>query len=597
MRVRTYGLLLLIGVSILPLAIYGSLALSRAQQTSAAQVIEGNRRAAHAIAGRIAAYLASERLLVAAIGSAVWHAHSAHERQLVLDAYALDHSQLHDMVVYDAAGQRIAGRVPDRMDEDYQAFAGRALAGEHASSEIASNQGADNIFSHWLTIGEPIEIAGQGEGAIVARYDLVGIWPAVNSVRVGESGTVRLLATDGDLLAHGDPEERRYVFQVDRDADRALLAGALLHRAVDNRQGDAQVAAIAMVPGFPAMVVVEQPVSEAYADIRSLQRNLIILALAVLAVALALGLAFGRSLVRGLEVLRRHTRELASNLKRRLVMRSRLVELGALANALNDMASALDDERQQARARDRLTTFARVAAGLAHDLRMPIEAVRSAVELSAERPDDRASRYLLSKVRSRDLPRLKRFVDDLNRLAHEGNLGLEYEPVTPLELLSEIRTELEAAPKWGGVSFEVVGDASPATLDKNLVRRALLNLAGNAAEACLELGPGGTVYLEMEDREDETLIDLRVRDTGVGIPAERLASVENSDFQSTKRTSGVGLGLGVVRQVIAAHGGSLLVSSKEGVGSAFTMRLPRTAAPKPLTRDAPDSDATTPPVR
>jgi signal transduction histidine kinase len=577
-RVRTYGLLLLTLVGIAPLAVYGMSALASAEDTATEQVREGNRRAARAIAGHIAAYAAGERRLIAAIGAAVQHARDTHERELVLDAYQLDLPHLHDPVVYDQAGRVVAGAEPADRAEHYQGLARRALAGEHTQSSIEAVAESGELFAHTITIGEPIMIAGKQEGAIVCRYDLVGIWPAVDSVRVGKNGVIRLLAHNGQLLAHGDPEERRFVFENDPNLYRALVTGALLGQTVVNRQGDEIIAAVAFVPMFPAIVVVEQPVSEAFADVATMQRNLVVLALSALALALALGVAFGRKLVQPLEVLRDHARGLANDLQRKVELRTGLVEVRALADALDEMAEALYDEREQARMRERLTTFARVAAGLAHDLRMPIEAVRSAVELSTERPEDPTAQRLLGRIQQRDLPRLKRFVDDLHRLAHMGTLGPEYEQVDLDLLLDDIRTELTSAPKWQGVSFEVRGTASPAVLDKGLVRRAVFNLASNGAEACLEIGPGGTVTFELHESEDT--LEIRVSDTGVGLSPERVATLSQSDFQSTKRTSGVGLGLGVVRQVLAAHDGSLAISSTVGAGSVFAMRLPRTARPR-----------------
>ena len=578
MRVRTYGVILLILVGIAPLAVYGIVALARAQDTSAEQVQEGNRRAARAIAGRIGTYADSERNLVAAIGAAVWHARGAHARQLVLDAYQLDHAHLHDLVVYDASGQVTAGLVPESHAALYRDFAGQALAGQRARSRIEPAAADRELFAHTITIGEPIVIAGKREGAIVARYDLVGIWPAVDSVRVGKTGVVRLLAHDGRLLAHGDPEERRFVFEEDAKGDRELVAGALLGKTAVNRQGQEVLPAVAFVPGFPAMVLVEQSVLEAFADIRRMQRNLVLLAGIALALAIALGLAFGRRLVQALEALRTHTRVLADDLRRKHTLRTPLVEIQALADALDDMATALFEEREQTRMRERLTTFARVAAGLAHDLRLPIEAVHSAMALIAERPGDAAAQRLLGRIQARELPRLKRFIDDLHRLAHKGNLGLEYERVDPGALLEEIRAELAGAPKWYGVAFEIRGSAGPAVLDRNLVRRAIVNLAGNAAEACLELGPGGKVTLELAEHDD--VLEIRVADTGAGLPPERIAALTHSDFQSTKRTTGVGLGLGVVRQVLSAHGGSLTIASTVGIGSVFTIKLPRAARPQ-----------------
>jgi signal transduction histidine kinase len=589
-RVRTYGLILLILVGITPLAVYGIMALARAQETSAQQVQEGNRRAARAIAGRIGAYAASERNLIAAIGAAVWHARGAHARQLVLDAYQLDYPHLHDLVVYDASGQVMAGRVPENDAPLYRDFAAEALAGAGARSSIEPAAAGRELFAHTIAIGEPIVIAGKPEGAIVARYDLVGIWPAVDSVRVGKTGVVRLLAHDGSLLAHGDPEERRFVFDESANRYRELVAGALLGKTVVNRQGEEILPALAFVPDFPAIVVVEQSVLEAFADIRSMQVNLVLLAGLAVALALMLGLAFGRRLVQALEALRTHTRGLADDLQRRHTLRTPLVEIQALADALDDMAGALFTEREQTRMRERLTTFARVAAGLAHDLRLPIEAVHSAMDLIAERPGDPAAQRLLGRIREREVPRLKRFIDDLHRLAHKGNLGLEYESVEPRALLEEIRAELAGAPKWYGVTFEIRGSAGRAVLDRGLVRRAIVNLAGNAAEACLALGPGGTVTFELAG--DDDVVEFRVSDTGVGLSPERIAALEHSDFQSTKRTTGVGLGLGVVRQVLSAHGGSLTIASKVGVGSVFTIELPRAA--RPQQRELPDGMQTAP---
>ncbi|WP_428266908.1 sensor histidine kinase [Haliangium sp.] len=575
-KVRTYGLLLLALIGVVPLTIYGAGALARARRTMAEQVREGHRRLAKAIAERISASARDERRLIATIGVAALHADSAHERALVLDAYLLGYPHLHDVALYDRAGELVAGQVPEAREARYQALAEAALAGADASSEVETSAGGSERFGHSLTIGEPVVLAGALAGAIVARYDLVGLWPAVNSVRVGRTGFIRLLSSDGRLLAHGNPEERRAVFdRVHVDADAALVAAALLDGVGENRAGEEVLASLAVVDGFPGMVVVEQHVSEAFSEMDALERNLLLLAGATLVFTILVGAASGHRLVRVLERMRQHAAALPQDLKRRIDTHSRFVEVQALADGLNQMAADLERERHEAEARARLTTFARVAAGLAHDLRMPIEAVRGAVELVLRQPDDVALRALLERARARDLPRLSRFIDDLQRLAHRGQVGLVYEQIEPLALVRDVAAELRAARKWAGVSFEVGGRADPAEIDKNLVRRALVNLAGNAADACLELAPSGTVTIEVGDGPDDT-IELRVVDTGVGMPPERVEELRyGSDFQSTKRTTGVGLGLGVVRQVVSAHSGSLDIRSDPGAGSVFTMRLPR----------------------
>ncbi len=590
MRVRTYGFLLLLVVGVAPLTIYGALTLTRARVTSEHQIRAGHVQVARAIAGRVGVDASSKRALIAAIGAAVMHADSDRERQLILDAYVLGNPALQEVVVYDRERAPVAQHFASGSSQpaSFVDFADRALRDQRSQSQVITTSSDDALSAHTIIIGEPVVIVGARVGAIVARYDLVGVWPAVNSVRVGETGFIRLLSYDGRLLAHGHPEERRWVFDSldsdDASANAELVSAALLGTPVNNLSQVPVVASLAIVPGFPGVVVVEQEVSEAFSGLRSLERNLLLLALAGLAFAILIGVVFGRELVHALEIVRRHVELLPGNLNKRLNIDSRLVEVQKLADTLDTMAGNLQSEREEAKSRARLTTFARVAAGLAHDLRMPIDAVRGAVELVCERPDEPAMRRLLEKSRVRDIPRLTRFMDDLQRLAHEGNPRLEYESVRPAELAAEVRAELAAARKWSGVHFEVIGTAGPAELDRNLLRRALLNLAGNGADACLQHRPSGQVTIEVDEsgRRDvhggetgDDFIVFRISDTGVGIEPERIESLKHSDFQSTKRTSGVGLGLGVVRQVLDAHAGSMEITSTVGVGSQFTIILPR----------------------
>jgi two-component system sensor histidine kinase SenX3 len=78
-----------------------------------------------------------------------------------------------------------------------------------------------------------------------------------------------------------------------------------------------------------------------------------------------------------------------------------------------------------------------------------------------------------------------------------------------------------------------------------------------------------------DDEDDALLID--VTDTGVGMSPAKLAEVAAHDFKSGKRNSGVGLGLGVARHITASHAGEITVSSEEGKGSTFRIRIPRLA--------------------
>jgi two-component system sensor histidine kinase HydH len=101
----------------------------------------------------------------------------------------------------------------------------------------------------------------------------------------------------------------------------------------------------------------------------------------------------------------------------------------------------------------------------------------------------------------------------------------------------------------------------------NTLHRALLNLVQNALDA---MEPGGTVTLR--GQPTATQVQLHVRDTGVGIPAERLATIFEPLY--TTKPGGTGLGLYIVQEIVAAHGGQVTAESVVGQGSIFTVTLP-----------------------
>ncbi len=575
MRVRAFGMLLLVLVGLVPLGAFAWVSIRTSERTAVSEVRAANQRLADSVAHRIASFAEQQRGLLAAIGAAAVDAPTPEAAQNLLDDFGIDYRNFTDMTVYRADGSKLAGPGIDGADEVVKA----AVAGRATQSKLsaAGSAGAER-FAHLQIVGAPIVVAGEKRGAIVANVALVDTWSAINAIRVGKRGFARLLSDDGTLLAHGDPEERRSVYAADRrDEDRAIVSAALSGAAVTNHQGEEIVAGVAPVPDRGWVVVVEQPVSEAFAAARDMKRTLVVICVAALVIVIVVGVLFGGRLVRSMERLRAHTGVLAQgDLDARVDTNAPVVELSALANSLNDMAASLRKLHDEAKAKERLSTFARVAAGLAHDLRTPIEAVRAACHQLNTDPDDPDARELFDWVTERELPKLKRYVDDLQRIAQEGKVRLELSEIAPRDLVDELVDDLRGIQKWSSVEFAADGTASMVVADANLVRRALYNLAANAADACTQQGPGGRVELHVRDAEgEEGWVEFSVRDNGGGIAPETLEQLLEGDFKSTKRSSGVGLGFGVARHVAQAHGGEIRAESEVGAGSTFCLRVAR----------------------
>ena len=114
--------------------------------------------------------------------------------------------------------------------------------------------------------------------------------------------------------------------------------------------------------------------------------------------------------------------------------------------------------------------------------------------------------------------------------------------------------------------LEELEDLGLVALHASTLRRAMLNLVQNALDA---MPHGGT--LTLTGQRTATHIQLRIQDTGRGIPTEQLAKIFEPLY--TTKPGGSGLGLYIVQEIVAAHGGTLAVESAPGCGTTFTMTL------------------------
>lgn len=213
-------------------------------------------------------------------------------------------------------------------------------------------------------------------------------------------------------------------------------------------------------------------------------------------------------------------------------------------------------------------------ANVSHELKTPVGAISLLAETLAD-AEDEADRSRLAEHLSREAGRAALIIDDLLELTRLE----EFEPKKGREQLDGIVTEvLEACRGLGearDVAILVGGHPSgvEVDVDRRQVVRALTNLLDNAVRYSES---GGEITLLIEDLPEE--VDITVKDQGAGIARPELERIFERfyriDQARSRETGGTGLGLSIVRHVAENHGGRVLVESKPGVGSAFTLRLP-----------------------
>ena len=245
-----------------------------------------------------------------------------------------------------------------------------------------------------------------------------------------------------------------------------------------------------------------------------------------------------------------------------------------LSRRTEELAAA--NRRLQEADRTRLQSILTVT----HELRSPAAAAASLLEvLDRVGPEERPA--LIDRARKR-INGLVRLTSDLLDL-HQLELGtMKFEPA-PLRLdrvVAEAIEELAARASADGVRLEQSGMAElPEVMaDAQSVRFIVVNLMSNGIKYNR---PGGLVAVS--GTRAGSMVEVHVVDTGVGIPDEDLPRVFDLFYRGSyarQKEPGAGLGLSLVKRLVAAHGGTVAVSSKAGEGSDFSFSLPIVAAPK-----------------
>ena len=236
---------------------------------------------------------------------------------------------------------------------------------------------------------------------------------------------------------------------------------------------------------------------------------------------------------------------------------SRIAEesVGAALRAREALA-----EQALARARE----LEQLGARISHELKNPLSAVKTLVQVSARSTDDPGTRERLEMV-VREVRRMEATLRDHLSFSRPVE-ALSRAPLRLADVADDVLALVESRAREAGVALARRGDA-PVEADGRRLREALLNLVANALEASSR---GGTVELDIAAEGAEARI--RVRDEGRGMPPEVLDRVGTPFF--TTRDEGTGLGVTLARTTFVHHGGRLEYASAPGQGTVATAVIP-----------------------
>jgi len=245
-------------------------------------------------------------------------------------------------------------------------------------------------------------------------------------------------------------------------------------------------------------------------------------------------------------------------------------ELGELGRSFNTMVETLNRIQQELLHKEKLASVGQLSAGVAHEINNPLASILLFSEMmykDCEADDPRRSDLEMIITETK---RCKLIVADLLNFARQQEV-MAQDTHLP-ELLNQTIDLVSHLPSYKGVKIECrySPDVSIIQGDPEQLQQVFTNLLNNAAEA---MPKGGSITVDLR-KVNRDSVEVRITDTGTGIPPENMSQLFTPFFTTKGPGKGTGLGLSISYGIIKMHRGQIRVQSQEGIGTTFTVTLP-----------------------
>ncbi len=417
-------------------------------------------------------------------------------------------------------------------------------------------------------------------GTVVIDLDYDKMIELVKGMRVGEKGYAFLVDHLGRTIAH--PEFAPYEMDLKNYPNPHLREFVINMMAGETGWmtyyylGD-RIASYTPIPTMGWSLAITTPIEEFKKEVQALQKKIFQVVLITLMLTGIVVIVLSHNLIKPVRRLVTAADRIAGgDLAQEIPVKSR-DELGILTESFNRMMRNLKEIQNELVQSEKLISLGRLSAGVAHEIRNPLNAMKGAiVYLQRRRPEDpllmEYTQIILELI-----DRLSSFATDFLYLAKQSPLRLMTSNLN--ELIQNTLTLFEEPMTLKGIALKKNLDPSLPMfpIDPHQMEQALINLLINAMDA---MPQGGTLEIVTQREAEESGTDkilLTLRDTGVGIPEDHRLQVLDPFF-STKE-GGTGLGLPITLGIVESHGGKLAIQSEEGKGTVITIELPVNYSP------------------
>ncbi len=245
-------------------------------------------------------------------------------------------------------------------------------------------------------------------------------------------------------------------------------------------------------------------------------------------------------------------------------------EIAQLGRSFNNMVETLEDSEKELLRQEKLASVGQLAAGVAHELNNPLGTILlySDMLLKEAGEDDPHGQDL--KMIIKEVQRCKTIVADLLNFARQHEISAQN--VDLHALLDEVIKKIQLQPAFEHVEFVRQFDPGLPSIqaDAAQLQQVFVNLFNNAADA---MENNGTITVSTHPINSQS-VEIRVSDTGCGIPAENVSKLFTPFFTTKPIGKGTGLGLSIVYGIIKIHHGQIVINSQVGQGTTIILTLP-----------------------
>lgn len=312
--------------------------------------------------------------------------------------------------------------------------------------------------------------------------------------------------------------------------------------------------------GIPSNLILSIPVTQISQNVELFKREFTYISTFSIIIAAFVSLVLSNGITRPIIKLKKAAREIARGRIGIEIKPETVDEIGDLANTMNEMSMKLSEFE---------TLRQNLIANISHDLKTPLGVIKGYAEMinDNDMERERSQRYLA--IISKEADRMSNMINDILALSQiqSGVAKPHMASFNVSQLISDVLDTFEGEIYDRNIDVEFSADDISVFADRELIRRVLVNIIGNAIGSMVN---GGTLGITSEIHGNEVL--FKISDTGKGIKYKDLEHIFDRYYKASE--GGTGLGLAIVKEILTIHKSRYSIESAEGKGTTFTFTLP-----------------------